>query len=99
MDFLTIKGQGQVGILMTENNTLENSHQPHKQAIKEKKERTHEFNEVQQLPTSSEQKGREILLNNQLHDIIHGNNTPLYITRESLRKRKPTDLNSDQKRT
>ena len=34
--------------------------------------RTQKFNEVQQLPTSSGQKGREILLIDQLHDTIHG---------------------------
>ena len=48
--------------------------------------RNKRFNEVRQLRTSSGQKGREILLINQLQDTIHGENTPLYIVRESLKK-------------
>jgi len=37
------------------------------------------------------------LINQQLHNTDTGDNTPLYITKESTKKRKPTDLNSDQK--
>ena len=68
----------------------------HEQANKKKKARTHKFNEVQQLPMSSGQKGREILLINQLQDTNTRDNTPLYIARESLKKRKSMDLKSDR---
>ena len=59
----------------------------------------HEFTEVRQLILSSGQKGREILLINQLHNIIYGDNATLYIVRDSVKKKKPTSLNSDQKWT
>ena len=71
-----------IRIQATENsNTLENSRQLHEQANKKKKARTHKFNEVQQLPMSSGQKGREILLINQLQYTINRGNTPIYIAR------------------
>jgi len=51
------------GIQATENNnTPENSRQLREQANKEKKSRTHKFNEIRQLSMSLGQKGREILL-------------------------------------
>ena len=74
-----------IGIQAIENNsTPVNSRQLHKQANKEKKVRTHGFNEVWQLPTSSGQKGKEILLINQLKDTNIADNTLLYVAREFL---------------
>ena len=46
--------------------------------------RTHKFNEVRQLAISSIQKGKEILLINQLKDTNIADNTPLYVAREFL---------------
>ena len=79
--------------------TPETSRQLHDQTNKRKKTRTYKFNEVRQLLISLGQKGREILLINQLQNAIVGDSTPLYIARESLKKRKLTDLNSDKKWT
>ena len=66
--------------------TPEIYHQLHEQTKKAKKERTQRFNKIRQLLTPSGQKEREILVINQLHNTIVKDNTPLYITRESLKK-------------
>jgi len=63
-----------------------------------KKTRTNEFNEVRQLPTPLGQKGRDIIIN-QLQDTINRGNTSLYIATESMKIRKQTTLNLNQKRT
>ena len=67
-------------------------HEPNNQ----REESEEPFNEVWQFVLGSEGE-REILLINQLYDTIHRDNPPLYIARESLKKRKPTGLNLDQK--
>jgi len=65
-------------------------------AIKERK-RGHKFNEIWQLPTSSGQNEKEILLINQVQVINFRDNTPLYIVKESTKKKKPKTLKLDQK--
>ena len=54
---------------------------------KEKESEKHRFNEVRQLPTSSEHKGRD-LSNQSIQVTINGDNIPLYIGREPMKKKK-----------
>ena len=84
-----------VGIQETENSgTPENSRQLYEQTNKRKKREHRGSTIAYVLEVEGE---REILLINQLHDTIVGDNIPLYIARESLKKKKSIDLNSDQK--
>ena len=62
---------------------------------RKRKQEKYIFNEVRQLPTSSGHKGRD-LITQSIHDINTEDNTPLYMTRESTKKRKPTDLDQKQ---
>ena len=52
-----------------------------------KNARKHRFNEVRQLPTFSRQKGRVILFKSLIQVTINRENTPLYIARESMKKK------------
>jgi len=83
----------------------ENSHQPHEQLNKEKKERTQDLTRFDKLPTSSVQAKRVLIesINYGLQitgfqDTNIGDTTPPYIAKETTKKRKPKALDSDQKR-
>ena len=78
----------------------ENSHQSYEQVNKEKKERTQDLTRFDNLPTSSGQGERVIieLINYRLQVINIGDNTPLYIAKETIKKRKPKTSNLNQKR-
>ena len=76
--------------------TSESSYQLYEQTNKGKKARTQTFNEIRQFVYVLGTEGEKDYINQRLHDIIHWDNTPLYIGRESLKKKKPTNLKSDQ---
>jgi len=75
------------------------ANQSHEQLSKEKKERIQDLMRFDNLRTSSGRGERVLIesINYRLHVTNIGDNTPLYIAKEDMKKKKPKITNSDQK--